>query len=428
MLDIICSIFDMALIIIFFNATMKKRRESVPFWLFLFIFACIEGLLGFLAQFLSYAKQNHSFYIIAGISLLSLFALSFLYEGKFVHRIFAAITFQLFATLAEVFTFLFIKLFPVETSEKLLGNPVVCSIVSKLFLFLFIMITNIVFLKRKKIFSFQYTLLICIMPLVSIIIMMTIPDQFEMVSNPFSLSFIGSAGLLFINVVNYYLLDNILNVNRLQKEKEQLNQQLAFQSTKYQQISTAYRNTRSLMHDTKKHYFYIEECVKKGNYDIIEDYLKKSMEYIEQSYNRINTGNLVIDAFVSNHMSIAEKENIEFRTDIQVSLSNIQIDDYDFSIILGNLLDNCLNACREIQVPAPRQIEVSIRTTSKELLLHISNTLSHQAKEHEKDEMVHGYGITNVENITLKYYGTYVYYIERDRYHAIVSIPCNIMI
>ena len=37
--------------------------------------------------------------------------------------------------------------------------------------------------------------------------------------------------------------------------------------------------------------------------------------------NRINTGNLVIDAFVSNHMSIAEKENIEFRTDIQVSLS-----------------------------------------------------------------------------------------------------------
>ena len=105
MLDIICSIFDMALIIIFFNATMKKRRESVPFWLFLFIFACIEGLLGFLAQFLSYAKQNHSFYIIAGISLLSLFALSFLYEGKFVHRIFAAITFQLFATLAEVFTY-----------------------------------------------------------------------------------------------------------------------------------------------------------------------------------------------------------------------------------------------------------------------------------------------------------------------------------
>ncbi len=106
---------------------------------------------------------------------------------------------------------------------------------------------------------------------------------------------------------------------------------------------------------------------KKGNYDVIEDYLKKSMEDIEQSYNRINTGNLVIDAFVSNHMSIAEKENIEFRTDIQVSLSNIQIDDYDFSIILGNLLDNCLNACREIQVPAPRQIEVSIRTTSKEL-------------------------------------------------------------
>ena len=47
MLDIICSIFDMALIIIFFNAIMKKRREAVPFWLFLFIFFTIDIVILF---------------------------------------------------------------------------------------------------------------------------------------------------------------------------------------------------------------------------------------------------------------------------------------------------------------------------------------------------------------------------------------------
>lgn len=150
------------------------------------------------------------------------------------------------------------------------------------------------------------------------------------------------------------------------------------------------------------------------------------MQDIEHSYNRVNTGNLVIDAFVSNHLSIAERENIEFRTDIQVALSNIQVDDYDFSIILGNLLDNCINACREIQSPAPRQIAVSIHTSSRELLIHIYNTISSKEKKKANDELQHGYGTTNIENITLKYYGTYTHYIEKNMYHAIVAIPCNI--
>ena len=73
MLDIICSIFDMALIIIFFNAIMKKRREAVPFWLFLFIFACIEGLLSpvsFLCQakpFFLYNGRNQFAFSIYSI-------------------------------------------------------------------------------------------------------------------------------------------------------------------------------------------------------------------------------------------------------------------------------------------------------------------------------------------------------------------------
>ena len=38
----------------------------------------------------------------------------------------------------------------------------------------------------------------------------------------------------------------------------------------------------------------------------------EAVKDIENTHNRINTGNLVIDAFVSNHQSIAEQENIEF--------------------------------------------------------------------------------------------------------------------
>ena len=53
---------------------------------------------------------------------------------------------------------------------------------------------------------------------------------------------------------------------------------------------------------------------------------------MEQTFNRINTGNLVIDSFVSNYMMLAEHNNIVFKTNIKVDLDNIQISDYDFSI------------------------------------------------------------------------------------------------
>ena len=98
------------------------------------------------------------------------------------------------------------------------------------------------------------------------------------------------------------------------------------------------------------------------------------------------------------------------------------------SIILGNLLDNALNACRKIQAPEPRQISVQLFTTSQEFIAHIENTtdaLLHSALHGKEPTLDHGYGIKNVENTTLKYYGSYSHKLEDGIYNAIVSIPCH---
>lgn len=261
------------------------------------------------------------------------------------------------------------------------------------------------------------------MPLLSIVILFSLTtnyagDNFHIIS-----CIVGVLGLLVSNIVNYFLLDSILQIHTLEEKERELNRQLDFQANKYQQISTAYRNTRSLMHDTKKHFLYIRESLLNKNYSEITDYLSTAIERIENSYNRINTGNLVIDAFVSNHLSLATQENIEFRTKIQLQKENIYIDDYDLSVILGNLLDNSLNACRKITVPAKRQIEVELFTTNLEFVIHISNTVAREVIKNTSNDLLHGYGTTNVENITRQYKGTYTYYIEDGFYHAIVSIP-----
>ena len=230
-------------------------------------------------------------------------------------------------------------------------------------------------------------------------------------------------GLLLANIVNYYLLENILRVQQLQQKEESLTRQINLQIEKYHQISEAYRSSRSFAHEVKKQYFYINECINKCDTSRLCDFINQSIHELDASVSKVNTGNLVIDSFVSNHMTIAEKENITFETKLHIDLSKISIPDYDLCVILGNLLDNSYQASSIIPAKYERHIIVEIFTSSLEFVIHVSNVISPDNITEDSDNLYHGYGTTNIERITKSHLGTYTHYIEDGWYHAIVSIP-----
>lgn len=199
-------------------------------------------------------------------------------------------------------------------------------------------------------------------------------------------------------------------------------QQILYQFNKYNQISTAYRNIRSLLHDTKQHFFYLQECIDREDYDKIKDYLLPAMRDLENSYNKINTGNLVIDSFISNYLDMANAENISFNTDLQIEMSRIQIRDYDLCVILGNMLDNCMQACRRIIPPAQRCISVQLFTNETEFVIHISNSITSSMilPNHNQD---HDSTLQNVKYIVKKYNGNFNYFTNSNTHHGVVTLP-----
>ena len=230
-----------------------------------------------------------------------------------------------------------------------------------------------------------------------------------------------------INIINYYLFDYVIRAQQLKEENHQLEKQLIFQSNKYQQISTTYKSTRSILHDTKQHFFYLDHCIEQENYSSLKNYLPNAIKKMENAYTRINTGNLVIDAFVSNYSAIAESEGISFKTDIKLQLEHIPINDYDLCIILGNLLDNCMNAVRAITIPQNKEIFVHLFTKEGNFVIHITNTFNNTNIDNEKSSLYHGYGCKNIENITTKHNGSYTFYTEENTYTAVVSLPFSIL-
>lgn len=423
-LNVVSSLFDLAILFIYLRHFMEERKKNIPMFLYFGAFVLNELLL---YCHLFIPEQWHTQLTLL-MSFVFTFGLTFLHKGRMRYRFFITFSFQAYASLSEFVVYALFSMMPEYMSDALLNNPVYGSVCSKIVLFIFLNITMLLYKRPGRIPSVKYTLLVLIMPVLSIVLLLTIPIQTNLSPLQAKMSLLGMSGILIANLANFFLLQSVLKLTELQQIESNLRHQLRYQIEKYQQISTSYRDTRRLIHDTKKHFFFLQKCMEQKDYDAVIPYLNDSITDLEQTYIATNTGNLVIDSFISNYSSLAEEEGIQFRTDIRIQQNQILIRDYDLSIILGNLLDNALNACRKIQAPEPRQISVQLFTTSQEFIVHIENTtdaLLHSALHGKEPTLDHGYGIKNVENTTLKYYGSYSHKLEDGIYNAIVSIPCH---
>jgi sensor histidine kinase regulating citrate/malate metabolism len=170
---------------------------------------------------------------------------------------------------------------------------------------------------------------------------------------------------------------------------------------------------------------YINECIRNEKYDAIIPYLESSMDELNSSYSKINTGNLVIDSFVSNYLLFAEDNNIDFQPDLQIDATIIPINDYDLSIVIGNLLDNAINACNEISDNNRKYIRLYIRTDleSDQFVIHIINSKTQKTAPTNDNRIIHGYGLINIQEHIEKLFGIMNSKETENEFETTVIIP-----
>lgn len=422
LVDITCYIFDLFILIITFDSILHERKKipKIIYFSFLSVIEIILYIYSYLSVMIPPAIYSFATPIV---SVITIFIASFLYNTIFIHRIFVTLILQVFFSIAERLAYEMLILTNLNIVEN---NPeqveIMGLLLSKCITFIFVMVMNIIARHKKNSYTIQYTCLVLFMPLITVFVLYVVPLPANNSVLTLPMYTIAMTGLLFANVVNFFLLNQTLSINSLKETTEKLNRQLSIQADNYQLLSSAYRNTRSAIHDTKKHFFYIQECINAKQYDLINPYIKNSIDVLETSYNRINTGNLVIDSFVSNYMNISNEHGIEFIPDIQVQNYRIPTEDFDLCIIIGNLLENCLHAVNIITAGYKKIIEIHIFYANEMFIINTIN--NYETNSLKKDEpLYHGYGLKNIENITKKYSGTFSTFTEEDYYYAVCSIP-----
>lgn len=427
-LDYITGVLDAVAMYIYYQTLYDKRRRDVSsVWV---IVVCIvtqffyEGMTCFMMG----DTSQRALYLRSLLAIATYFILTYFYRLKLQERVFAVVSIMIINYVFEDGAYYLVSHIT-GVKDQLDHLPawsfVAISYVKGLIVLVAILLFQVVWKRKEGVHSKMYSLLLTIIPLLSCVLFLMPPCSEMIVSNPqFYIMLI--LFLFIINVVNYVLLGNVLKAEELEQKNRMLDDQLIRQRQRYDQLGEAYREIRSFVHDTKKHFNCINECVKRKEYDVITAYTHEAIVDLESRYATVNTGCLAIDALVSNFMLQTRSKGIQLTTSLKVEAQRVPVSDYHLAIILGNLLDNALNACQGQLNP---KIVLKIQQVENNAFaIYIANTYVPGPDDkvvQNLDEMdfIHGYGLDNVKKSVRAYNGIMRVKHEQDVYSVAIVFP-----
>ncbi len=422
---IAAAVFDLIITMIYLGNILKDKKNwaTLPIYYIYYI--------GISTAFRFARIPNSTWIFNILISLLEILIFTVLYESKLIAKLFACVSMLVFSMISEVAANSMLTLTSKFMDSSVSADDVFLYTVmlSKLIKFVMVLVVLLILKKNAVRADFKDYLCIIIVPLLSvfIIIAVTVESKGTVVNAGFATN-TAILGVLVINFIVYYLLNNIIQANEIKQIQARMETQFMFQEKKYEQTSMSFKSISGILHDTNKHLVYLRECVIQKDYNEAIEYIDTAINNLSDSYKRINTGHLVIDALVSNACNAAESNKIRFKTNIKIDKSKINIERYDLSVALGNLLDNAIEACVKISNLDDRYIKINIFTTETALVINILNSavvsnMVRKLKSDKSDKIRHGYGLSNVNRIVDKYGGSFSVERKESKFEATAVIP-----
>ena len=113
------------------------------------------------------------------------------------------------------------------------------------------------------------------------------------------------------------------------------------------EVQNIYQTMRAWRHDYHNHIQSIKAMIAMDKKEELSDYLDNLEKDLDSIDIAIRTGNVGLDAILSSKVSIARKNNIDVNCTAKVP-SNLTITDVHLCAIVGNLMDNAIEACEKI--------------------------------------------------------------------------------
>lgn len=181
----------------------------------------------------------------------------------------------------------------------------------------------------------------------------------------------------------------------------------------YAEVENMYTRMRGWRHDYRHHIQAMKVHAAKGEYGEIDKYLDMLDQDLTNVETVVKTGNRMADAILNSKLSLAEEKEIKIKAEARIPVA-LTVSELDLCTIIGNLLDNAMEACMELP-PPERLIRIYMEMKGNYLYFALTNTAKGEKKHSFRSTKGkgHGLGLSRVD-AAVKKYGGYVTRASED--------------
>ena len=197
----------------------------------------------------------------------------------------------------------------------------------------------------------------------------------------------------------------------------------------YDEIKSVYMDMRGWRHDYHNHMQVMKAQLALGNTEEMGAYL----DQLERELNRVDTfvrsGNLMVDAILNSKLTLARRQEVAVNCSAKAP-ERLSVEDVDLCVILGNLLDNALEACAQVE-KEKRFLRLYLTVNKSQLYFSVQNAAKEEP-DFEASRYIsrkrgnHGLGMKRVKAAVDKYDGYLNLANEPGIFAAEVTMPLSL--
>jgi sensor histidine kinase YesM len=182
-------------------------------------------------------------------------------------------------------------------------------------------------------------------------------------------------------------------------------------------------------HDFNHHLGVIYGLLEDREIEAVRNYTQKLVNTTVEFQNMVNIPYAIVRAMLNYKLSVIKENQIGLQLKINLP-GGLQLNEFDLTVILGNLLDNAMEACAKIAAE-DRYIDLSIRYQPNYLIIRIENPLGvgpvlpeEDNRTTKPDRQNHGFGLTNIEYLVNKSHG----FFKTSRENGIFAVDIALLL
>ena len=230
--------------------------------------------------------------------------------------------------------------------------------------------------------------------------------------------------VIFFTIIFFYLnrqYEMEKTIAQLEKDKN------ALLERDYQALSNTYAANTKLFHDFHNHIDILHRYLSKGSTAEAISYLEDLQAPVQAITQTVWIGDEAVDYLINSKIALATSRQVRVNTNIEFP-RHTNIRSVDLVAILGNLLDNALDATENAE-GSLRFINLTIRRINDMLIVKVENGCSvapvstdGDLQTSKKDKILHGWGLRSARTAADHYDGTIETEYSDHTFRAVVTI------